>query len=363
MNIKKLFIHMPLEPSSFYKIGVNHINGKEILDRYYQGEPRPNVLSLSGMDSVIRLNSTYMELVDRMYKFRGYATLLAALIFGGTFGCLFLWSICDVLFHPPKSPILFWGVMTVVWLFFILPLSWVSYVYMCSEVFTNTHYPIRLNRKNQMVYLYRGENEILAVPWQTLVFVQVSKSTRLNENCFIVGCVMEEDGETVKEVIPLPANLTWGKESLPMLWEFIRCYMEEDEENLPDLADTIPYCPPVENRREGWWFGMLYLSKVNHKLDLLMMLPLVPFLLVMATFRWVVMTTSKIPVWPEDVEVACRVAADDPVNRGAEHNPPQVWRPMLALQGPERYQRSFAKERGAMDRVIARLKEKYPHLP
>jgi len=347
----------------FYRLFIKELRKKkEAPERYYQGKPNPDVPSLSGMDGVVRLNSTYLEFVDRDYHFRGQWALIGGGVFSMMFFGCFLWPICHALYSPPTFPMSYWGIMSIAWLFFILPVSVAFFAALCSEVFTYTYYPIRLNRKNQMVYMYRGKDNVLAVPWQDLAFVVLSIRSRLTENSSILGCIMNEDGETVREVIPLPANLTWGKESLPMLWEFIRCYMEEDEENLPDLADTIPYCPPVENRREGWWFGMLYLSKVNHKLDLLMMLPLVPFLLIMATFRWVVMQTSKIPVWPEDVEVACRVAADDPVNRGAEHNPPQVWRPMLALQGSERYQRSFAKERGAMDRVIARLKEKYPHL-
>jgi hypothetical protein len=59
------------------------------------------------------------------------------------------------------------------------------------------------------------------------------------------------------------------------------------------------------------------------------------------------------------VEAACQVADNDPVNKGPEHNPPQLWRQMLAIQGKKRFDEVFATERAAMNRITARLKEKY----
>ncbi|MFK3661760.1 hypothetical protein ACI2I2_14775, partial [Scandinavium sp. NPDC088450] len=85
----------------------------------------------------------------------------------------------------------------------------------------------------------------------------------------------------------------------------------------------------------------------------------IPIFFVISFPRWLVMKTCKIPVWPKEIEDACQPDKNDPVNKGAEHNPPQIWRPMLGLQGKERYARTFAKERKAMDRITTRLREKY----
>lgn len=187
-----------------------------------------------------------------------------------------------------------------------------------------------------------------------------STKMRLSTQWTIVGCLTGDDGDTVTGAIPLPINLESDPDVLTMYWEFIRCYMEEGEEYLPDLADTIAWCPPVEKQKEGWWFGLLYLSKQWFgRLGLLVNALQLPLFFVLSFPRWLVMTTSKIPAWPAEVVAACQPAADDPVNKGAEHNPPQVWRPMLGLQGKVRYAQSFARERGAMDRIVARLKEKY----
>ena len=174
-----------------------------------------------------------------------------------------------------------------------------------------------------------------------------------------MGCVMGDDGDTVVRTIPLPIDLNWGPEAVTMFWEFLRCYMEEDDDYLPDLADTVPWCPPVEKQKEGWLFGLLYLSKQAGRIGLLVNAPLFPFFFVISFSRWLVMLTSSIPVWPAEVEAACQPDENDPISKGAEDNPPQIWRPMLSWQGKERFARTFAKERGAMDRIIARLKAKY----
>ncbi|WP_336263502.1 DUF6708 domain-containing protein [Silvania confinis] len=231
---------------------------------------------------------------------------------------------------------------------------------MVSEIFFSTYYPIRFNRKNRMVYVYQSGGTVLSVPWDELKFVLHPTKGRLSTQWTIVGCLTGDDGDTVTECIPLPINLESDPDVLTMYWEFIRCYMEEGDEYLPDLADSIAWCPPVEKQKEGWLFGLFYLSKQWFgRLGLLVNALQLPVFFVISFPRWLVMLTCKIPEWPAEVVAACQPAENDPVNKGAEHNPPQVWRPMLGLQGKERYARTFAKERGAMDRVVARLKAKY----
>lgn len=139
---------------------------------------------------------------------------------------------------------------------------------MASEVFFNTYYPIRFNRKNRIVYVYQSGGDVLSVPWQDLRFVLTGGKNFTITEWTIIGCVMGDDGDTITRTFPLPINLTWDPEDLTMCWEFIRCYMEEGDEYLPDLVDTIPWCPPVENQKEGWLFGLLYLSKQYGRLML-----------------------------------------------------------------------------------------------
>ncbi|CDL84793.1 hypothetical protein XSR1_520005 [Xenorhabdus szentirmaii DSM 16338] len=38
------------------------------------------------------------------------------------------------------------------------------------------------------------------------------------------------------------------------------------------------------------------------------------------------MQTSKIPQWPEDVEKACQIMPDDPIDVSYKNNSPHLWR-------------------------------------
>lgn len=350
-----MFKRHAFDPPWIHREKFSTIKDKCILSRYSQQMGNPAVPSISGLDNVVRLNSTYLEFADRQHFWRGALTLCGGFFFGLMFIAIFLWQLVDILLQGGMEP-LGWGILIVVWAFIALPASWASAKLMLGEVFYSTYYPIRFNRKNKMVYVYREGNPVLAVPWQEIVFVLASNGGK-PETWSIYGCVTGEDGETVTAIIPLPVSLNWGAEYLAIFWEFIRCYMEE-EACLADLADTIPYCLPLDKQKEGWLFGLAYICKQNGRLGLVNF-PLFPLLLLVSISRWLVMLTCRIPVWPPEVEAACAVAADDPINRGAETNPPQVWRSMLAVQGRARYARALARERGAMDRIIAYLKEKY----
>ncbi|BEU80852.1 hypothetical protein EAG21025_41650 [Enterobacter asburiae] len=353
------FKRFPVDPSSkrFYK-GFLRLSDKSVFKIYSQEKGDPDVPGISGFDSVVRLNSTYLELVDRSYNWRGTWTLAGVIFFSLFFG-LFCYSIIGLVLGWGGRSFGVWFAVILTWVI-TLPISLLTYRMMTSEVFFSTYYPIRFNRKNGMVYVYQSGGTVLSVPWQELSFVLTSAKMRFSTQWTIVGCTTEEDGDTVAKAIPLPINLESDPDVLTMYWEFIRCYMEEGDEYLPDLADSIAWCPPVEKQKEGWLFGLLYLSKQWFgRLGLLVNALQLPFFFVISFPRWLVMLTCKIPEWPAEIAAACQPDENDPVNKGAEHNPPQVWRPMLGLQGKERYARTFAKERGAMDRVVARLKAKY----
>ncbi|WP_426816739.1 DUF6708 domain-containing protein [Winslowiella sp. 2C04] len=360
------FKRLPVDPSSgrFYKgfLRLSDKGGqfgyKGVSRIYSQEKGDPNVKGISGFDSVVRLNSTYLELVDQSYNWRGTWTLAGVIFFCMFFG-LFCYSFIGVMMGWGGYSFGFWFGTLLIWAI-TLPLSLLTYRMMTSEVFFSTYYPIRFNRKNGMVYVYQSGGTVLFVPWRDIHFVLTSAKMGSSTQWTIVGCTTEEDGDTVAKAIPLPIDLSQGPEVILMYWEFIRCYMEEGDEYLPDLVDTIPWCPPVEKQKEGWLFGLLYLSKqLFGRLGLIVNALQLPIFFVISFPRWLVMATCNIPVWPAEVVSACQPAENDPVNKGAENNPPQVWRPMLGLQGKTRYAQSFAREREAMDRIIARLKVKY----
>ncbi|EOC0417690.1 hypothetical protein ACI0Z1_002231 [Cronobacter malonaticus] len=354
--MRNIFKRLKLEPSRSSKWRFSTVNDKRILRRYVPGNSCPDVPVVSDLDNVVRLNSTYLELVDKGYYLRGGMTLFFGFSFSLFFIYCTLWPLFDSLFlnGGKNTP---WGILIAVWFIIILPSCWFSYKFLISEVFSWTYYPIRFNRKNQMVYIFQDRDQVLAVPWKNMIFVPGNNVNKQGTRS-LFGCVIGDDGVTFTHIIPLPAR-EWDERLLTVFWEFIRCYMEE-EECLADLAEAVAYCIPVEKQKEGWLFGLLYMARTTAgKLSLVVNIPAYPILLAISMTRWIVMQTSKIPVWPEEVAAACRVDPDDPVNIGAENNRPQLWRRLLAVEGKARYMHYFEKENAAMHRITARLKAKY----
>ncbi|WP_336222117.1 DUF6708 domain-containing protein [Citrobacter amalonaticus] len=354
--MRNIFKRLKLEPSRSCKWRFSTVNDKKILRRYVQGKYCSDVPVVSDLDNVIRLNSTYLELVDKGYYLRGGGTLFAGIVFSMMFVIGILWPLFQFLFLGGGKHAA-WGVLITAWVLIFLPISWISYKFLISEVFSWTHYPIRFNRKNQMVYFFQDRDQVLAVPWKNLIFVAGNNSN--NRGTWSIFCgVVADDGEKISHIFPLPAR-EWDTRLLGVFWEFIRCYMEE-EECLADLAEAVAYCIPVEKQKEGWLFGLLYMARTSvGKLSLVVNIPAYPILLAISIPRWIVMQTSKIPVWPEEVAAACLVEPDDPVNIGAENNRPQLWRRLMAVEGKARYTHYFEKENAAMHRITARLKAKY----
>ena len=76
------FKRFPVDPSSnrFYK-GFRRLSDKGVFKIYSQKTGDPDVPGISGFDSVVRLNTTYLELVDRSYNWRGTWTLAGVIFF------------------------------------------------------------------------------------------------------------------------------------------------------------------------------------------------------------------------------------------------------------------------------------------
>ncbi|MDV5142417.1 hypothetical protein, partial [Chimaeribacter arupi] len=146
-----MFKRHAFDPSWLHREKFKTINDKRILGRYSQQRGNPGVPSISGLDNVVRLNSTYLEFADRQYFWRGALTLCGGFFFGLMFIAIFLWQLVDILLQGGMEP-LGWGILIVLWTLIALPASWASAKLMLGEVFYSTYYPIRFNRKNKMVY-------------------------------------------------------------------------------------------------------------------------------------------------------------------------------------------------------------------
>ncbi|HCA7078388.1 TPA: hypothetical protein MX214_001491 [Citrobacter sedlakii] len=327
---------------------------KEKAEQFRQGKWR-RVKFIMDECSVIRMNSVYMETVCKYYQGKGVASsILSILTFGillmVLYGCAY--AIYATLYEGRPFR---WGGSIIIIIFTILAEYFLMRL-LHKEWFRKTHYPIRFNRRNQMVYVYQVNGQIFSVPW-CKVFFTPAKSKGAMSEWGIDGHILANDGETVIHTFSLAVSVIGSKKLLSEYWEFIRCYMEED--CVEDLADIVTLCPPVENRKEGYIFGLQYLLKMDSRLEWIFLPIMFPLNLLASIGRYIAMQTSKTPQWSQEVLDACQPDPDDPVNVSAANNPEHLWRYVLANEKREEYEIRHARQTAANERIKTKLAARY----
>ncbi|ECH9271467.1 hypothetical protein AAP84_23965, partial [Salmonella enterica subsp. enterica] len=253
--------------------------------------------------SVIGINTRYLELVDKYFADKGLCTFVS------TFGAVL--SIVSMIAAPiagfshrarvqDHNDLSLALALAVTWLVMGTTTSWGLWL-LRQEAFRYTHYPIRLNRMNRMVYVHRIDGTILRIPWDEVFFTLVQEPmfpSGMGANWAIHGHVLDADGETVREtfafsVVEIPEIVTAH-------WEFLRRYMEEGPQA---VEKHIEYYVQVstQEQREPFRHSMRF-SLWRYGGFSLALLPLLPLDFLIACARWVAMRTGKLPVWPDDVE-------------------------------------------------------------
>ena len=269
--------------------------------------------------SVIRFNSTYMEVVDKWFPLRGIFTSLslggAALI-----GYFFVAILLAFVAAPDQvEGSWFWSVVLCI---IAAPFFWLMWVFFRKDNFLFTHYPIRFNTRGRVVHVFRTNGTVVSVPWESIFFcmVGVRNTAAQPKNWEIQGHLLGDDGITVKETFALPSTGVGDgdRDQLLRYWEFVRRYMEDGAQA---VERHVSWCLPIARQRERFTDGFHRM----HSFAAALPLPLMIFLLLiyLSTFpgRWISMRTSKLPEWPLDVESVCTVAPNDPYGRDASTNP------------------------------------------
>ena len=265
--------------------------------------------------SVIRLNSTYVELVDKYFAWKGFLTtfaiIAAAMMSYFAIGSLFITPVTES--ETTEELFFALGVLVIV-----APLLFFLYWMFRKEAFAWTHYPIRLNRKTRMVHVFRTDGTVLSVPWDEIFFC----IARLPQADYeIQGHVLDADGVAVKETFAF-AMLTGSEKESELLkqhWEFLRRYMEG--ENLAPIYEHARYVLPIADKRESFKLGFHRTHADVGAVPLPFQAMILLIYLISYPGRWLAMRTSKLPVWPDEIEAQCRIDPDDPYVRDANDNP------------------------------------------
>ncbi|UCV30278.1 DUF6708 domain-containing protein [Ferribacterium limneticum] len=265
--------------------------------------------------SLIKFNSTFVECVDKWYSMRGFVAMV-----GGALSVIAL-GMQGLLLYLAFSEKL--SVVELLGFPFFFVFLWFVAKFLLSDAFTYTHYPIRLNRQNRRVYAFRRDGSILKAGWDEVYWtIYNTKLGMGGGDLNVMGHLLEKDGVTIKESIALSLVDAGepGRQNLLQFFEFFRRYMEEGPGPVLDALKPVPLImlPGIDHQKESWFFGWEHLTGGMKGLPLLQIL-FQPFLLPISLFRWIVMRTSKIPMWPQWVEDECAVAPDDPWVRDGRH--------------------------------------------
>ena len=253
--------------------------------------------------ALIRLNSIYVDWIDRRYLFRGNFGSLITTAF--CTGCISLFVFIIELIADQSN-----GIYDIILLGVIFSITFPAIkLFLFKEYFTYTHYPIRFNRKTRMVHVFRhnGPGGVLSVPWEEVFFhVGTSGTPDLID---IRGEVL--DGDVVKDTFALGHTVSKSSpHALLEMWEFILRYMDEG----PEAAGPHPLDRYVGLSVTPSWKNCFLVTRTYYSAGLPWFVqPLVfPLVLLYTVTRWVVLHTCRKPVFPPEIEATCKVAPDDP---------------------------------------------------
>ncbi|MDR5894378.1 hypothetical protein QC820_16435 [Halomonas mongoliensis] len=264
--------------------------------------------------SVIKINSTYMELVDRWYAIKGSTVWLGIVFAPATFigELVFFWA-------AVKHNELGGWILAAFTIPFCITIFFFCLYGVRLDAFRQTHYPIRLNRKARQVYAFRPDGTVIQESWDNLFICAITTgSSEMTRTQDIRAHILAEDGETIIDTFTLGYPYLGDLEGMLQLWEYIRRYMEEPDGVQKNYKQT-EICMPIDGRREGLAFGLVRAFTPMAKWPLMQLL-VSPLWTLTTLGRWFAMYTCKVPRWPEEVEVACQVDPDDPYRKDWRDN-------------------------------------------
>jgi len=296
-----------------------HVAAHERERQLKQGERRE---SSDNFASLVRFNSSFIEIIDRRFRQRGMVATVfcvAAIAFFVYWGA----KIGHMSFVPGASGqhdwyplglaiVLFGGGTFGLWRFFL-----------GKEFFTHVHYPIRFNRRTRMVHAYRDKRDggIVSVPWDQAFFHIGQGIGEDTEFLRDIRCHVIDENEKILDTFAV-GNYFDDEDKIRSVFEFIRRYMEEGPENVFEdssakavrVADDLvvplrridlSVVPSLRNCF-NWvvtampesWFEARYV--------------LMPLYAPLFLCRWLVFKTCTKPRWPAAIEAESGIEPNDP---------------------------------------------------
>lgn len=263
--------------------------------------------------SVIEMNSTYLESVDKWYGDRGTITAVTLTILGMLlamfFGMLHIALTRDPQSNLGENDMTTLAIVTAMIIPFLLAAVWG----LRKDSFAFTHYPLRFDRKTRIVHVFQNNGTVLSIPWDKIFFT-LAPVDHVYKFWNILGHVLDDDEDTVKASFALSVSSVGTPDGIAILrshWEFVRRYMEEGP---AAVTGQVQYCMPIATRRENLHIAF-HRSLANNSGPAIFVPAQIfnlVFDLLVLPFRLIAMRTSKLPHWPTEIETASTIDDGDP---------------------------------------------------
>lgn len=256
-------------------------------------------------NGILKANNVFVEYMDRYFFLRGYAAM------GGlSVAVLTMWAgvMLVMLSNEPMHNGVLPSTMEALlpqmfsFLFFAL-FFWTFRNAVLRDFFSYTHYPIRFNRVNRKVYIFRHNSRdgVFSLGWNEFYWF-VGRSKFGSGFIYDLRChYLDSDG--VVRFTCAVGHFFETRAEVLQHWEMIRRYMEESSVELP-----FPPLVLVVSAEPTWRNCMTIQVGGASGHSPLFMLLTVPW----AFFRWISQITCRRPRWPDEVEAECQIPIDDP---------------------------------------------------
>ncbi|EMC8778497.1 hypothetical protein VMZ82_001318 [Providencia rettgeri] len=288
-EIKEVLVRFPIDRFLDSDDLGNHLRQGQRIERMDQQD-------LTSDLSLIKLNSSFLEVTDVHYKNRGF--LAFTILF---FSILILYFLVNTLFSPFDFD---WFPVTIFSLGLLFMLCFLK-----IECFIYTHYPIRFNRKKQLVHLFRTNGAVQTIPWKDIYFtLRQEKPDGLSpKEWYLCGHILDADKLRVIDTFTVSMCSPY-KEEVLRFWEFVRRYME-DKKGVKEVAEISHWFLPINEQKESLGLGFRMLNMRVGRIGAILLFPLH---ILQAPARWLSFQTSKIPQWTSEVEADCQIEDNDP---------------------------------------------------
>ncbi|MBZ9560515.1 hypothetical protein KGQ96_20945 [Halomonas coralii] len=267
-------------------------------------------------DSVISVNSTFLEVVDSGNRLRGvtpfFALIGAVPVLGGA-GAL-IYSLFNFSDRLPLFVHAFTWLALITFFFIALP---ILNALVRWDMFRKTHYPMRFNRRDRKVYAWSQDMGVVTMNWDDIQFY-TSEATKSQDRRGlsreeIRGYVRDRNGNMLYHLVFFKYEGLKGMKGVLEIWELVRRYMEEPDGHI-QAYQVDQRLLDLDGKRESFIHSLIQATQVMADSRAVQLI-FAPMVMWAGTGRLIAKWTCRVPRWPEWVEEKCQVAPDDPYIR------------------------------------------------